>query len=200
MAVLHPGSWKVLQRNLMDCITQPSAPSECRSSNTLSGLTGDRRETFWGEWRPRGKLSAWFRLWGAEGGAVPVSPSAVAPSAVSVASMSAAALALQEKGHIPNQMYFHFLEKTILLVISVYLKYFRIIITKGTSGHRAKDRARDVNPQATWDRLKRNFYNFENISLLFPLVSPNHTVFITYQKTLTTVNVCGMLSMCQALC
>lgn len=135
----------------------------------------------------------------AQGGAIPLSPSAVPPIAISGASVSAPASALQEKGHIQNQMHFHFLEKTILLVISLYLKYFGIIITKGASGHRATDRARDVNPQVTWDILKRNFYNFENISLLFPLVSPNHTVFITYQKHLMTVNVCGTLSMCQAL-
>lgn len=124
----------------------------------------------------------------------------MAPFAISGASMSVAALVLQEEGYNPNQMYFDFLEKTTLLVILVYLKYFSIIITEGTSGHRAKDRARDVNPQTTRDRLKRNFYNSENISLLFPLVSPNHTVFITYQKTLMMVNVCGMLSTCQALC
>lgn len=71
---------------------------------------------------------------------------------------------------------------------------------KGASGHKATDRARDVSPQATWGRLKRNFYNFENISLLFPRVSPKHTVFITYQKHLMIVNICGMLSMCQVLC
>lgn len=92
------------------------------------------------------------------------------------------------------------LRKIIFLVISVYLNYFRIIIMKGASGHKATDRARDVSPQATWGRLKRNFYNFENISLLFPLVSPKHTVFITYQKHLMIVNICGMLSMCQVLC
>lgn len=136
----------------------------------------------------------------AQGGAIPVSPSAAAPFAICGASVSVLASTLQEKEHIQNQMHSHFLEKNILLVISVYLKYFSIIISKGASGHRAKHRARDVNPQATWDRLKRNFYNYENISLLFPLLSPNHTVFISYQKHLTIVNVCGMLSMCQALC
>lgn len=56
-----------------------------------------------------------------QGGAIPGSPSAMAPFAISGASMSAAALALQEEGHIPNQMRFHFLEKTTLLVISVDL-------------------------------------------------------------------------------
>lgn len=53
----------------------------------------------------------------------------------------------------------------ILPVISVYLKYSRVITTKGASRHRATDRVRDGSPQATRDRLKRNFYNFENISL-----------------------------------
>lgn len=40
----------------------------------------------------------------------------------------------QENGHIQNQTHFHFLEKTILLVISLDLKYFSIIITKGAKG------------------------------------------------------------------
>lgn len=129
-----------------------------------------------------------------------MSPSAVAPSAISGARVSVPASILQEKGHIQSQAHFHFLEKTILLAISVHLKYFGIISTKGASGHRARDRARDINPQATWDRLKRNFYSFANISLLFPLVSPSHAVFITYQKHLMIVNVCGMLSVLQAPC
>ena len=60
-------------------------------------------------------------------------PSAVAPSALSGASVSAPASELQEKGHIQNQVHFHFLEKTILLVISVHLNYFSIISTKGAS-------------------------------------------------------------------
>lgn len=96
-------------------------------------------------------------------------------------------------------MRLHFLGKAIFPVISVYLKYFSIIIIKGASGHRATDRARDVRPQSTWDGLKKFFYNFENISLLFPLASPKHTVFITYQKHLIIVNICEMHSMCQAL-
>lgn len=156
---------------------------EWGSSNTLSGLTWDRGATFRGEWRPRGSLGVCFRL---QGGSrrghsrVPFSCGSLCHQWSQYVCSS-----LGTSGHIQNQMNFHFLEKTILLVISVYLKYFSIIITEGTSGHRAKNGARDVNPQATWDRLKRNFYNFENISLLFPLVSPNHTVFLTYQKTLT---------------
>lgn len=91
-------------------------------------------------------------------------------------------------------------EKHFASYFSLFKVFQYHIISTGASGHRAKHRARDVNPQATWDRLKRNFYNYENISLLFPLLSPNHTVFISYQKHLTIVNVCGMLSMCQTLC
>lgn len=67
-----------------------------------------------GEWRPSCSLRVCFqttrRL---EEGPIPVSPSAVAPSAISGASVSAPASALQEEGHVPNQVHFHFLEKTI---------------------------------------------------------------------------------------
>lgn len=67
-----------------------------------------------GEWRPSCNLRVCFqttrRL---EEGPIPVSPSAVAPSAISGASVSAPASALQEEGHVPNQVHFHFLEKTI---------------------------------------------------------------------------------------
>lgn len=103
-----------------------------------------------------------------------------------------------------HSWHFHFLEKTILLVTSVYLKYFGILITKGASGHRIADRVRDVNPQATQERLKgngkENFYNFESISPLFPFVGPSHSVFVTYQAHLRIVNICEMFSMCQVLC
>lgn len=168
LGALSPGLEDYVEKLEGEPSTQPSASLEQAAHTWTPSLTWERGKAFRGEWRPSCSLTvcSWIAGVPKEG----QFHSAVALFAIAGASVSASASACQEKGHIQNQMHFHFLEKTIFLVISVYLKYFSIIITKGASGHRATDRVRDVSPQATWDRLKRNFYNFENISLLFPFV------------------------------
>lgn len=165
---LSPGMEDYVEKLESEPSPQPSASLEQSVQTWTPSLTWERGKASRGERRPSCSLTVCF--WTAGVPKEGQFHAAVVLFAIAGASVSASASARQEKGHIQNQMHFHFLEKTILLVISVYLKYFSIIITKGASGHRATDRVRDVSPQATWDRLKRNFYNFENISLLFPFV------------------------------
>lgn len=164
------------------------------------GLTWERGKAFRGEWRPSCSLSvcSWIARWPKEGQfSCPLHLWLPLPSVEPVRLYQL--WHFRRKGSSQTECIYISLGKPFFLVISVYLKYFSIIIIKGASGHRATDRARDVSPQSTRDRLKKFFYNFENISLLFPLVSPKHTVFITYPKYLIIVNICGMHSMCQAL-
>lgn len=101
--------------------TQLSAFDVWGSSNMHSRFDLGVRQTLQGRVKatlqPRCVLLA-SRV--AQGGANPRSASPGAPFAISGASESEPASALQEQGHIQNQMHFHFLEKTIFVVISVY--------------------------------------------------------------------------------
>lgn len=107
--------WRMTQRNLgINYMTQPPASPEWDSWNTHPSLIWEKGWASRDEWRPSCSLHACFQtMRRPEEGPIPVSPSAVAPSAISGDSVSTPASALQEEGHVPNQVHFHFLEKTV---------------------------------------------------------------------------------------